>query len=76
MAREVSKAPSSATRPPTTRRRRRPARALSTTGQLSPSPVPQQREAPEAETISTRPRLNWVLAPDATGRMRPEARWR
>lgn len=72
MTRRVSKAPST-TRPSQTRRRRRLTRVA---GAMRPTSfVPYQRDAAEVEPLSDQPKLTWVLLPDSTGRMRPQARW-
>ncbi|GAB3210734.1 hypothetical protein SAMN02745673_02699 [Marinactinospora thermotolerans DSM 45154] len=72
MARKVSEA-SLTTRPAPTRRRRRATvnRACATVT----SSLPRPRSMEETVTEPARPALVWVLVPDATGRMRPEARW-
>lgn len=74
MTRRADKAPPSSARPSMFRPRRLTPEPDVSPGRYAPL-IPKQRVAPEAETVSDHPRLNWVLVPDATGRMRPEARW-
>ncbi len=73
MAWRASKAPST-TRPAQTRRRHRPTRRM-TSLRHSTTLLPQQRDTADTETLDTRPKLTWVLLPDSTGRLRPQARW-
>ncbi|KUP98181.1 hypothetical protein AC529_02600 [Thermobifida cellulosilytica TB100] len=73
MSQRVSRTPTT-TRPSPTRRRHRPACAAGT-ARHTPDLVPYQRDPAEAEPSSARPTLTWVLLPDSTGRLRPQARW-